>query len=144
MSQLPQNSYGISRVEIPAAGSYGWQVRMQRNGSKTSRFFSDRTYGGTNNAYAAALDWRDATLAEWQKREQARTCAVSPRNASGVVGVSRIRVRSSRGMEYEFWQATWCPMPGVRKTARFSILRHGDTVAYQLAIEARLRGVRSP
>lgn len=141
MSELPQSSYGLSRVEIPVVGTYGWQVRMQRGRCKTSRFFADRSYGGVTAAHAAALEWRDATLAAWSVSEQARTCSVSARNASGVVGVCRIRVRSSQGMEYEFWQATWCPTPGVRKAVRFSILRHGDAAAYQLAIEARTRGV---
>ena len=141
MSLLPKPSPRVSRVELPAVATFGWQVRMQRNGQKISRFFSDRTYGNAEESYHAARSWRDNTLAEWNAISQARTCNRSSRNISGVVGVSRIRVRASNGTEYEFWQATWCPIPGIRKTARFSILRHGDAVAYQLAIEARQRGV---
>lgn len=141
MSSLPKPTPRVSRVELPAVATFGWQVRMQRSGQKVSRFFSDRSYGNAEESYRAAISWRDKTVAEWNSIAQARICTRSSRNISGVVGVSRIRVRASNGTEYEFWQATWCPAPGIRKTARFSILRHGDTVAYRLAIEARQRGI---
>lgn len=141
MSDIPAKTYGLARVEIPSVSSFGWQVRMQRRGEKSSRFFSDANHGGTEPAYAAALAWRDAMLAEWQRSERARICEISARNASGVIGVSRVVVRASNGAEYLFWQATWCPSPGVRKSVKFSVKKHGDEVAFRLAIEARNNGI---
>jgi hypothetical protein len=143
MSDIPAKTYGLARVEIPSVSSFGWQVRMQRRGEKSSRFFSDANYGGLAHAYAAALAWRDSVLAEWQSNERARICEISSRNASGVIGVSRVVVRAANGAEYQFWQATWCPSPGVRKSVKFSVKKHGDQVAFRLAIEARNNGIGS-
>lgn len=46
MKKAPREYYGIARIELPAVGTVGWQVRLQRNGQKVSRFFSDRSYDG--------------------------------------------------------------------------------------------------
>lgn len=144
MSRSLQPNYGIARVELPQVGSIGWQVRLQRHGEKVSRFFSDRSYHGTESSLLAAREWRDAALQAWQQQERARICEVSPRNASGVVGVCRVIIRATNGSEYHFWQATWCPAPGLRKSVKFSIKKHGDHLAYQLAIEARRLGINPP
>jgi AP2 domain len=141
MKQSPRENYGIARIELISVGTIGWQVRMQRRGEKVSRFFSDGAYGGAAESLQAAREWRDAQLRDWQQSERPRTCEVSPRNASGVVGVSRVVVRASTGATYLFWQATWCPAPGQRQSVKFSIKKHGDQTAYQLAIEARKMGV---
>ena len=137
MSFIPANNYGSARIEIPAAGTFGWQVRLQRRGEKSSRLFSDRSHGDAQLAFLAASQWRDSILSQWQQQERARVCEVSGRNVSGVVGVSRIVVRAASGAEYYFWQATWCPNVNTRRSVRFSVKKHGDTLAYQLAIEAR-------
>ena len=137
MSSNPANNYGIARIEIPAAGTFGWQVRLQRRGEKSSRLFSDRSHGNAESAFIAACLWRDSILSQWQQQERARICEISERNVSGVVGVSRIVVRSASGTEYYFWQAAWCPNVNTRRAVRFSVKKHGDDLAYQLAIEAR-------
>lgn len=141
MKQTPRENYGIARIELFSVGTVGWQVRMQRRGKKVSRFFSDGAHGGAAAALQSAREWRDAQLRDWQQSERPRTCEVSARNASGVVGVSRVVVRASNGATYFFWQATWCPAPGQRQSVKFSIKKHGDQTAYQLAIEARKMGV---
>lgn len=137
MDPSRQPSYGITRVDLPEVGSKGWQVRLQRHGEKTTRFFSDRQFGDHGDSFLAAQQWRDQILLQWQQLNRARTCEVSPRNASGVVGVSRVVIKATNGNEYYFWQATWCPSPGMRKSIKFSVKKHGDQIAYQLAIEAR-------
>jgi AP2 domain len=137
MSHIPANNYGIARIEIPAASTYGWQVRLQRRGEKSSRLFSDRSHGDAQSAFLAASQWRDLILSQWQQQERARICEASTRNVSGVVGVSRIVVRAASGIEYFFWQATWCPSANTRRSVRFSVKKHGDAHAYQLAISAR-------
>lgn len=141
MKPIPRENYGIARIELAAVGTYGWQVRMQRRGEKISRFFSDGTCGGVAEALIAARQWRDEQVTLWQQSERPRVCEPSARNASGVVGVSRVIVRASNGMTYAFWQASWCPAPGQRQSVKFSIRKHGDEIAYQLAIEARKMGV---
>jgi hypothetical protein len=141
MKPLRGENHGIARIELASVGSFGWQVRMQRRGEKVSRFFADRIYGDATASLHAARQWRDAMWQAWQAEQRPRVCQASARNASGVVGVSRVIVRSSNGGIYHFWQATWCPAPGQRQSVKFSIKKFGDAVAYQLAIEARQSGV---
>ena len=52
----------ISRIETTSAAGRtygGWEVRMQRRGKKTERFFSDNAYGGKRGALNAAKEFRD-------------------------------------------------------------------------------------
>jgi hypothetical protein len=135
--------YAIARIDLPDAGTHGWQVRMQRQGVKYGKFFADRLHQGAKPALIAAQNWRDALLDELSNQTQARICETSRRNRSGVVGVSKITVVSSNGTVYQFWQATWSPTPGQRRCVKFSIKRHGDRTAFQLAVEARTKGINS-
>ncbi|MGB2266690.1 MAG: hypothetical protein ACPIB0_07625 [Akkermansiaceae bacterium] len=134
-------NYAITRIDLPGAGTHGYQVRLQRRGIKYGKFFADRVHGEKATALRAARLWRDELLA--QVADRARVCERSPRNSSGVVGVSRITVVASNGNSYEFWQATWSPSPGQRRCVKFSIRRYGDREAFQLAVEARTTGISS-
>ncbi len=129
--------YGIIRLDQSATGTYGWQVRLQRAGVRHARYFSDRASGGSQQSLAAAVAWRDELLATLAVEMQTRVCVSSARNSSGVIGVSRVIIRSSDGVEYFFWQASWTPAQGRRRSIRFSVKRHGDEQAFQLAVEAR-------
>jgi hypothetical protein len=129
--------YGIIRLDQPATGTYGWQVRLQRGGVRHARYFSDRTSGGDQQSLAAAVAWRDELLASLSNEMQVRVCVSSSRNSSGVIGVNRVIIRTSLGVEYVFWQASWTPLQGRRQSIRFSVKRHGDEGAFQLAVAAR-------
>ena len=136
----PDDNYALARIDLPGASTYGWQVRLQRRGVKYAKFFGDRVYGGRGRSLAFAREWRDQLLGEIEAREQARVCTRSPRNRSGVVGVSKVTVITN-GSRYEFWQATWSPNPGRRRCVKFSIRRYGDCEAFRLAVVAREEGV---
>jgi hypothetical protein len=138
--EVPGDNRGIARLEQPRTGTYGWHVRIQRRGVKHAKYFSDRAHGGAGHSLLAARAWRDVLLERFASEERARVCGSSVRNSSGVVGVSRVTVTTSRGGVYQFWQAAWSPSPGERRSIRFSIKRHGDEVAFQLAVRARLEG----
>jgi len=140
-SDRPDNHYAIARIDLPGAGTHGWQVRMQRRGMKYGKFFADRVHGSPDRALVAARHWRDALIEELTDNSRARICERSPRNRSGVVGVSKITVIGSNGTTYQFWQATWSPAPGQRCCVKFSIKRHGESIAFQLAVEARTEGI---
>lgn len=137
------NNYAITRIDLPRACTHGWQVRMQRRGLKYGKFFSDRIHGSPDHSLLAARTWRDTLIEELTNTTQARICERSPRNQSGVVGVSKITAIGSNGTTYQFWQATWSPTPGQRCCVKFSIQRHGNAMAFQLAVKARTEGVRS-
>ncbi len=138
----PDKHYAITRIDLPNAGTHGWQVRMQRHGVKYGKFFADRQLGGPDNALIMAQKWRDNVIEELTQNPKARICQTSSRNNSGVVGVSKITVVSSNGTVYKFWQATWSPSPGQRRSVKFSVKRHGDKQAFRLAVEARSQGVK--
>lgn len=137
----PDDTYALTRIDLPRVGTHGWQVRMQRRGQRYGKFFADRQYGGMRRSYATARLWRDRLLEEFEEESSARVCLKSARNSSGVVGVSKVVVCASNGASYHFWQATWCPSPGERRCVKFSVKRHGERQAFQLAVEARREGV---
>ena len=143
MSQQPADNstnYAIARIDIAIQRTHGWQVRLQRRGVKYAKFFSDSSYGGSEGSLATAKLWRDNLLVKLDDivQNQARICTRSTRNSSGVVGVSKISVKSSNGVVYQFWQAPWSPEPGKRCCVKFSVRRYGDNEAFELAVEARL------
>lgn len=139
----PDDTYAIARIDLSGVGTHGWQVRMQRRGRRYGKFFADRQCGGMRQAYEAARNWRDELIRGFDEDSGARVCLKSSRNSSGVVGVSKVVVSASNGASYHFWQATWCPAPGERRCVKFSVKRHGDRQAFQLAVEARREGVET-
>ena len=133
-------TYAIARIDLPGAGTHGWQVRMQRRGVKYAKYFADRVFGGESESFEEARRWRDRLLRQLEREETVRICSRSARNSSGVVGVSKVTVVAANGLEYEFWQATWTPERGKRRCVKFSVKRYGPQMAFDLAVEARQRG----
>lgn len=139
--------FGISRLDQESVGTHGWQVRFQRKGVRYGRFFSDSAWGGEKAALAKAQQFRDRLLARAQRSSGEGAASArshtgpAARNRSGVVGVTRIIQRSATGMEYHFWQASWTSSEGDRQTIRYSVLKHGDETAFELACIARRKAL---
>lgn len=51
----------ITRVDHAASRTHGYSVRIQWQGERRAKFFSDGTHGDRLAALAAAIDWRNAT-----------------------------------------------------------------------------------
>lgn len=143
MQQQPSDNYAIARIDLPDQCTHGWQVRLQRRGIKYAKFFSDRTHQSPAHALQTARAWRDELLQQLASQDQTRICQRSPRNNSGVVGVSKVTVSGPNGVRYHFWQATWSPQPGKRQCVKFSIKRYGDSEAFELAVQARTEAINS-
>ena len=89
---------------------------------------------------SAARVFRDELIARLPQSDRpAAAGKLTRRNVSGVVGVSRVVVRTTV-TRYTFWQATWSPRPGERRRVKFSIRRYGEERAFELACEARRQG----
>ena len=138
----------ISRIDTtsPSGKNYGgWEVRMQRRGKKTEKFFSDNGYGGKRMALAAAKEFRDELESESRKYTVKELSSLpSVRNQSGVVGVRLHQQKDLRGefeYQYWYWVAQWTDGRGRRKTKSFSVHQYGDEEAYRLACAARRKGV---
>jgi len=125
----------------------GWEVRIQRKGEKTEKFFSDKKFGGRRGALQAAKEFRDKiekTQSKYSVSELAQT--PSKRNKSGVVGVRLHQQVDQRGdyeYHYWYWVAQWTDGRGRRRTRSFSVHQYGEDEAYRLACEARTEGVKA-
>lgn len=133
-------NFAITRMERAESSTFGWQVRLQRRGKRYAKYFADRGYGGPDASFEAARIWRDQLLKTFAEDDRARICARSNRNSSGVVGVSKVTITGPNGVTYYFWQATWSPASGQRRSIRFSVKKHGEEEAFRLAVEARQNG----
>lgn len=138
----------ISRIETTkrSGQSYGgWQVRMQRRGERTERFFSDLAFDGKRAALQAAKAFRDHLERQSLKFSvQELSTQPSIRNRSGIVGVRLHHQKDRRGefeYQYWYWVAQWTDGRGRRRTRSFSVHQHGDDEAFRLACEARRKGV---
>ena len=138
----------ISRTETKSAAGKvygGWQVRLQRRGRATTKYFSDNQFGGQRKALLAAKQYRDSleqVSAKYSVSELARKPSV--RNRSGIVGVRRHKQVDHRGdfeFHYWFWVAQWTDGHGRRRTRSFAVDAFGEDEAFRLAKEARRQGV---
>lgn len=138
----------ISRIELLSAQGHrlsGWEVRIQRQGKKYCKFFSDNQWNGNRGALNAAKKYRDeleSQLRPYTTKKLAETPSV--RNTSGIVGVRRTWqtiVNKDYEFTYEFWVAQWIDGLGRRKTRSYSIAKYGEEGAFQLALAARRKGV---
>lgn len=142
MAEVSEN-FAITRMERAESSTFGWQVRLQRRGMRYAKYFADRGHGGSDASLAAARIWRDRLLKTFAEDDRARVCSRSARNSSGVVGVSKVTITGPNGVTYYFWQATWSPAPGQRRSIRFSVKKHGEEEAFKLAVQARQNGTYS-
>lgn len=142
----PSVTPGICRIDQPHKHNHGFFVRVQRVGKIHSAFFSDKKHGGRAPALAAAQKGllqlrRLAGLRQGHSRRW-NAEVVRRRGRSGIHGVQRIIDRSVKPWR-KYWKATWSPKLGQVARRQFSIRKHGEDRAKQLAIRARLAGLRN-
>ena len=139
MEKVPK-FFGIVRIDT--GKTHGWEIKIKRRGDWTCEMFSDNTYGGSEQALAAATDRRDQILEalppKYSRIEIARR--MTKKNTSSIVGVRRsvaITKRGNNAWGYPVWEAGGSPRPGVRKIKRFYIAKWGEEDAKAMAIEQR-------
>jgi hypothetical protein len=124
----------ITRIDHPAKRTFGYFVRVTWKKQTRSKFFSDRKCGGRLAALHCAIEWRDVTEQELGKPRSERVVIGSARNSTGVVGVRRMVKEGS-----EVFEVTW-RKPGNRVgRTSFSIAKHGEERAFELAARERRR-----
>ena len=137
----------LSRLEADDRRGGGWQVRMQRQGQRFTRYFADSTFGGKLAALRQAKAFRDQVELDYPSMDVAERARTPPaNNRSGIVGVRLHRQKDRRG-DYDYyhwcWVAQWTDGHRRRRTRSFSIQKYGDREAYRLACRARREGVAS-
>lgn len=126
---------------------HAWKVAVRRMNQYLHQYFTDSAHGGTAQALAAAMAWRDKTVAELTDVDYAvwRREWMRPTNKSGIVGVTRgiiLKKRGKRTVKLAHWQAYWQNANGKRSTRSFSVNKYGEQEAKQMAISARENGMK--
>lgn len=136
---------GISRIDQPDKHNHGWFVRVTRKGKTYSMFCADKKCGGKAKALAEAKKCHKLLLEKYppmSRKDFAQIQRRPNKSGSGIVGVTRL-TKMVRGKKYHFWQATWSPSRGNIHKKAFSISKHGEEKAKQLAIQTRKKGLKT-
>lgn len=110
----------IVRIDIDHRNTHGWQVRVTRHNERHTKFFSDSRYGGSDEAYQAAEQYRDQLIAELPEPLSGAEIAAQVRSTSGVPG---IRLSFSDGIPRI--EADTLTSEGQRKVRSFSLRKWG-------------------
>jgi len=142
----PSPTPGICRIDQPHKHNHGFFVRVARRGKIHPAFFADKKHGGREPALAAAqahyLKLRQKLGMPRQRSRRWNAQVVRRKGRSGIHGVQRVVDRRSKRLR-KYWKATWSPELGKVRRKQFSIRKHGEKKARQLAIRARRAGLRS-
>ncbi len=143
----PSKTPGICRIDQPSHRTHGFFVRLARWGKIHSAFFTDKKYGGREQALSAAqahyLKLRQKLGMPRQRSRRWNAEVVRRKGRSGIHGVRRIISRGQSGRQLKYWMAMWSPELGVVRKKQFSIRKFGEEKAKRLAIRARRAGVRN-
>lgn len=132
--------YAIYHMQS-AKGFWSWLVSFSRNGRLVHKQFPEIRHGGSDPAKAAALAWRDQELAKIQALTILEFC--QKKRSSNTSGTPGVHFMKSPGQPLGFWQAKLKMGGGKYLSKSFSILKHGDHAAHELAVAARAEMVAS-
>ena len=129
--------------------TYGWQVRMRRQGEAYSQFFNDNHFGGSLGALKAAQFWRalrDAELTRVDPKTAADRSRAT-RSQFGVPGLRVVVLDVGNGNYSPYLQASWPEeVEGGRvrrKRKTLSLVKHDprDATSQLSRMLVRARGV---
>ncbi len=137
-----QSGYkSICRIDQKHKKHHGWYVRVTWNKETDSKFFSDKQHDGKANALKAAVKYRDEKEAQLGKpRSEGLVLGKVRRSNTGVRGVRRLTSKQTKGgrlYEWDVYQVTYHPAPGVTKRTSVSIQRYGEEEAFARACAIR-------
>lgn len=135
-------------IRIETGNTRGWQVRFyyQEEGETKyhSKLFSDGVYGGKDEAYEAAIEYRDENqetfTAEYRDREIEPYRKRDSRNNSGVPGIVFYEYEGAEGMLAHV-RAHVSLHDGKVRTKTMSLSKHGSETAVKAACRFRYDGL---
>lgn len=131
----------LRRVDHAASSTHCWRVAVRRRNELIRRDFSDGLHGGREQAFQAALAYRNSIIETHPPFGKPEYCKILKKsNRSGVSGLKRVdRLELSKGrrMRRLYWEVQWPIENGRSRHRKFSILKYGEEGAYQLALAAR-------
>ena len=128
--------YAISRIQSkPGSKWWCWSVMFSRAGRVCYKTFYDVKRGGSEQALADAIVWRDAQLLAVKALSMREFCEIKrTSNQSGVPGVQFIR---PKGQPLGSWQARLKMPDGKSIHKTFAVKKYGERGAFELAKVAR-------
>lgn len=134
----------ISRIDQPSKNTFGWFVRIRRDGNKISRFFSDRKYGDRDKALQSAREFRDKNLAEWKKfaKNYDRSMHLGKESNIGYPGISycvKSKTRNNEVYLEHVFQVSYSPEKGVHKNKSFYIPKARTKREFKKNYQCRLQ-----
>jgi len=118
----------ITRMEYKIP--YGWWVRFNYNKQTYSKFFNDKKYGGKNLALLSAHAWMKNTKEKENIPNTPLWVGGGARSNTGIRGVSFCS-KSNR------YFASWYDAIGTPGGTSFSVSKHGEKKAFDLACAKR-------
>ena len=106
--ERPDGDGGTKTVRTRRS-TYGWQVRMRREGTPYSQFFNDNHFGGREGALKAAQHWRDLRDSELTRVDPkvAADRSRATRSQFGVPGLRVLIIDTGNGHHAPYLQASW-------------------------------------
>ena len=137
---------GISRIDSDHNHTHGWYVRVRKDGKVTSKFFSDRKYGGVAKALMKARRHYKKEMQELIAQQLGETPRHLPNrvivtknknNNTGVIGVQKIVRENPGGSIYRAFRVCWTDQDNKPRTKFFSIDKFGEKDAFRKACAYR-------
>ena len=123
-------------MSISRPDKNGFQVRVQRNGNKYSRYFSFRKFGSEDKALAAARAYEKQLQGSELYRHRPRRAAQKNNRSTGIVGV-HFGSRMRRGIRiFEYKVSYWDPAQERQRRKTFYV---GSENTYSEERDARVR-----
>ena len=124
----------ISRIETIKHSA--WYVRIYFEGAYVRKTFSDGVYGGKENAFREALQWRDDMERRMGKPRTERSVRKKTVVDDSDIGIHRrIANHIKRGRVYyrDIYEVTWTPEPGKVSRTTVSVTKYGEEEALRMA-----------
>ncbi len=130
---------GVTRVEIPGKQTFGWMMRIMREGQRHLEWFADKAHGGKEQARKAAARRYQELDAQLPQGRTSHKNQLTKRNKSGKPGVHMKESFGRKGNEtpYYAYNAFWSTEGGGKAQISFAWLAYGDGTAWDMACFAR-------
>jgi len=125
MSNKPKN---IFRIDIEPTDenpdrhpTHGWQVRIKRQKKQHTKYFSDKRYGGKEEALNEAIAYRDELIEELPDPMDPVRRSAEARSKTGVIGLNFCWKDDGSGTSKPYVQLSWLEGDGTRRSAAYSV-----------------------
>lgn len=144
MNRQDNTFRNISRIDQPDKNTFGWFVRIRRDGNRVNKFFSDWKYGGRDQALQQARSFRDNNLQHWSRfaRNHNRAMHNGKKSNIGYPGISYcVKSKLRNGEEYKehVFQVSYTPEKGLHKNKSFYIPKSSNKAQFRKNYNKKLR-----